>query len=155
MNKHELYHSEIYLGKDFSDGFKHYKYLKKVKSASGKWRYIYDESDIKNTEKKIEKSVKLLSDKDGHINYTDKNGNHVSKNLTEGYTIRTGSSWYGNKQTKKDEYIERKTAELESTIRAHEKQKIKDIPKKLISKAIGAVGSILSKIENNWINTKS
>lgn len=40
MNKNELYHSDIYLGKDYSDGIKHWKYVSKEK-VNGKWRYYY------------------------------------------------------------------------------------------------------------------
>ena len=37
----ELYHSDTYLGADYSDGIKHWKYIRKYKGKNGKWRYVY------------------------------------------------------------------------------------------------------------------
>ena len=39
--KDSLYHSDTYLGADFSDGIKHWKYIRKYKGKNGKWRYVY------------------------------------------------------------------------------------------------------------------
>lgn len=53
MNKklnHELYHSDIYLGKDYSDGIKHWKYIKREK-VNGRWRYYYKDSADKKLQK--------------------------------------------------------------------------------------------------------
>lgn len=36
----ELLHSDTYLGMDFSDNFKHWKYIRRYKK-NGKWRYVY------------------------------------------------------------------------------------------------------------------
>lgn len=50
MNKNlnnELYHSDVYLGKDFSDGIKHWKYIKREK-VNGKWRYYYSDYKLRN-----------------------------------------------------------------------------------------------------------
>ena len=40
-NKDSLYHSDTYLGADYSDGIKHWKYIRKYKGKNGKWRYVY------------------------------------------------------------------------------------------------------------------
>ena len=37
----ELFHSETYLGADYSDGLKHFKYIKRYRNARGKWVYVY------------------------------------------------------------------------------------------------------------------
>ena len=39
--KNSLYHSDTYLGADYSDGIKHWKYIRKYKGKNGKWRYVY------------------------------------------------------------------------------------------------------------------
>lgn len=52
----ELYHSDVYLGADFSDGIKHWKYIKKYKGSNGKWRYVYAD---KNTHKNISKDLSI------------------------------------------------------------------------------------------------
>ena len=38
----ELYHSNTYLGKDFSDGIKHWKYIKRERK-NGRWVYYYND----------------------------------------------------------------------------------------------------------------
>lgn len=37
----KFYHSNIYLGADFSDDIKHWKYIRKYRGKNGKWRYVY------------------------------------------------------------------------------------------------------------------
>ena len=37
-NTNELYHSEVYLGQDYSDGIRHFKYWKREKGPDGKWK---------------------------------------------------------------------------------------------------------------------
>lgn len=44
MEEEELYHSDTYLGDDYSDGIKHWKYIKREKMSNGKYRYWYKES---------------------------------------------------------------------------------------------------------------
>lgn len=44
-NNSIICHSDTYLGADFSDGLKHWKYIKKEKKANGKWRYYYEVKD--------------------------------------------------------------------------------------------------------------
>ena len=58
----EIYHSDTYLGKDFSDGIKHWKYLKK-EMKNGHWVYYYNkalgdyERDIHENNIKREKHI--------------------------------------------------------------------------------------------------
>ena len=40
----ELYHSDVYLGKEFSDGIKHWKYIAKEK-INDHWRYFYSDAE--------------------------------------------------------------------------------------------------------------
>ena len=42
--KDEIFHSDIYLGKDFSDGIQHFKYIKREKK-NGKWVYYYQDDE--------------------------------------------------------------------------------------------------------------
>lgn len=55
-NNTELYHSATYLGKDYSDGIKHWKYIKREK-VNGKWRYYYDSSSLRKAEKRYDKAL--------------------------------------------------------------------------------------------------
>lgn len=52
MDNNELYHSDVYLGEDYSDGIKHYKYIRREKKPNGGYKYYY---------KKTVESDKLFS----------------------------------------------------------------------------------------------
>lgn len=151
-NSKELFHSDIYLGQEYSDGLKHYRYLKKVKSPSGKWRYIYDESELKAEEKKIKalsKTRDALRDEDGYYHYVDKNGDSVYKK--DDTTIKVGSLSSNRKQSAKDKAKEKLYYEVDKRDKKHRKQKLKDIPKRVVSKGIGAVNKFLYNTEKKWI----
>ena len=157
MNKHELYHSEIYLGKDFSDGFIHYKYLKKVKSANGKWRYIYDESEEKNMQKDINNEYNKIADKDGKVRYVGKDYIRVSGTLKKKdrrNAITDLANFTLGGQTSKDKVKEIRYNRVLEAQKIHNKQKIKDIPKKILSKGIGVVGNALLKLDSGIAKLK-
>lgn len=140
----------IYTGTDLipENELRHYKYLKKVRSPSGKYRYIYDESELKRNEAAISATDKALRNKDGDIEYVDSAGRTVIKTKS-GLTITSGS--FGSKQSAKDKIKESAVANLEKKKKKHSSQKVKDIPKRLISRGIGAVNKILYNIEKSWI----
>lgn len=141
----------IYTGTDLisENELRHYKYLKKVRSPSGKYRYIYDESELKREQAAINAADKALRDKNGDIKYTNANGQTVIK-TKKGLTITTGSV-FGHKQSVKDKIKEAAVTNLEKKKNKHSSQKVKDIPKRLISRGIGAVNKILYNIEKQWI----
>lgn len=48
----ELKHSLAYLGEEYDDGLKHWRYKSKYKNRKGKWVYVYDtKSKVKNAVK--------------------------------------------------------------------------------------------------------
>ena len=58
-NDNTILHSDIYMGTDFSEGFEHWKYIKRYKGKNGKWKYVYAD---KKTHKQIaanKKAAKL------------------------------------------------------------------------------------------------
>ena len=140
----------IYTGTDLisENELRHYKYLKKVRSPSGKYRYIYDESELKREQSAINAADKALRDKNGDIEYTNSKGQTVIKTKS-GLTITSGS--FGSKQSPKDKIKEVAVTNLEKKKKKHSSQKVKDIPKRLISRGIGAVNKILYNIEKSWI----
>ena len=145
MNNKELYHSDIYLGEEYSDGIKHYKYLKKVKTSSGKWRYIYDETELKNAKnkmKELERARKKLEDKNGNVEFIDKSGNFKSVNVGDGSTT---TIYGGNnqKQSKKDIETEKLLEKEEKVTKNYYTQKFKDIPKRVISKGLSYIHDLL------------
>ena len=64
-NETELYHSGIYLGKDYSDGIKHWKYIKK-ETKNGKTRYYYDDPSkaAKKYKKEMDEYQKIMDQAD-------------------------------------------------------------------------------------------
>lgn len=46
-DEENLYHSDTYLGEDYSDGIKHWKYVKK-ETINGKTRYYYSDAEYEN-----------------------------------------------------------------------------------------------------------
>jgi hypothetical protein len=83
-------------GESLEHGFgeKAHKYIDKVKTKSGKWRYIYKkkiaEALDKDYEKGLPKGYKKTVDGDTiHYKYKDKEGNYVSEDVEGRGLIRT------------------------------------------------------------------
>lgn len=95
-NKNELYHSDTYLGQDFSDGIKHYKYVKKIPIGNGKYRYIYDIKDTyNNSNGRYEKIGGKKESKYGTYTKTNKDGGkstYVVKKSNKLFSDKTGYS---------------------------------------------------------------
>lgn len=47
----KLFHSDTFLGEEFSDELYHWKYIKREKRPNGKWRYYYDKKQLKQDAK--------------------------------------------------------------------------------------------------------
>ena len=88
---HELYHSDIYLGKDFSDGIKHWKYIKREK-VNGKWHYYYKDDKLDSTKKQMDK------DYDEYNSYFDKNKHKDLNGMAKMAKQDKALSAYLNKQ---------------------------------------------------------
>lgn len=62
----QLFHSDTFLGEEFSDELYHWKYVKREKLPSGKYRYYYDKDKLKDDigydEKARYKQSKLVRD---------------------------------------------------------------------------------------------
>lgn len=48
IEKDELYHSDTYLGSEYDEGLKHWKYIKKYKNSKGKTVYVYANKETHN-----------------------------------------------------------------------------------------------------------
>lgn len=46
IEKDELYHSDTYLGSEYDEGLKHWKYIKKYKNSRGKTVYVYANKEM-------------------------------------------------------------------------------------------------------------
>ena len=49
IHNNELMHSDEFLGVDYSDGLKHWKYIKRYKGKNGKWQYVYADKHTHKT----------------------------------------------------------------------------------------------------------
>lgn len=148
MNK--LYHSDTYRGQDFTNGIKHYKYLRKVKTPYG-WRYIYDESELKKNEQ-ISKDVEKQARNKGY-SYEDNKGATHTRTVeghgllySRGHSISRSLYSTPGQQTKTDKIKEARWKIYEK----HAKQKMKDIPKRTISKGIAYISNLKYNMKKKW-----
>ena len=141
-NNNHVYHSDTYLGEDFSDGLKHYKYIRKYQK-NGHTYYVYDDSEAKNVEKKI--SVGL------NTKFVDKNGWSVNSSYKTGKALGAGHSETRSKilnapqeKQKPSDIIKEKAynKSLEK-LKKHSVQKLKDIPRKIHAKGLSLVSGFL------------
>ena len=81
-NSTELFHSDVYLGQEFSDGLKHFKYLKRERK-NGKWVYYYSNEEYNAAKKKqaqAEQAHKIAADKARQTqNQYDEATNNIAK----------------------------------------------------------------------------
>lgn len=141
----KLYHSDTYMGKDFSDGIKHYKYLRKY-NKNGHTYYIYDESQLKRAEAKARAANEITRkgywDGNTHTSsYYTKDGSHV--------TMRTSIGGRPMKNTKKNIRDKQNYMKAESYIKKHATQKLKDIPRRIHARGIAAVSRFIRFIRGD------
>lgn len=78
IEKDELYHSDTYLGTEYDEGLKHWKYIRKYKNSRGKTVYVYADkkthSDIQDKRVKAKAAYSdALREHREHIAYNDVN----------------------------------------------------------------------------------
>ena len=149
QSEKELYHSDVYLGKDYSDGIKHFKYIKREK-INGKWRYYYkdDKLDALAKSKDYEYDLYKRMDKATKTSINnnhkgDKNDDIVWQNIKERQNI------IDRYFKKNKEYKEEKNKSDKRKTR-YEKYLIKPLNKAsdTIYKGKQKVGTLISKIKN-------
>ena len=133
--KNELYHSDIYLGQDFSDGVKHWKYIKREKK-NGRWVYYY----------KNDKLDKLYSKKLDALN----NAMRESSKYKE---IGTRYSYGKNKDTihykiERKDYSDKKAdaawKKYNKAKGKYNKEKLIDIPSSVVGTAAAGAANVVS-----------
>lgn len=143
----ELYHSDIYLGKDYSDGIRHFKYIKREKLPNGKWKYYYKDGeyyDAKNAYNTARSNANVYTNqaaaqrqkynaqrakymKDGKINTIEK----YSLNRTNSKINKAGNKALDAKLARKNAGIN------------YAKTAVRTAPRRLVSKGIAAVANAL------------
>lgn len=141
-NETELYHSGIYLGKDYSNGIKHYKYIRK-ETKNGKTRYYYDTKELDNARKRYE------FDKKHDVEWRDTTGG-IHKTSNGG----ANESIYGNYNDTPANIVEAAKKKYAESMRKHAAryltQRITDIPKQIISRGAVAFLNLKEKIKDRW-----
>lgn len=68
----DLFHSDTFLGEEFSDELYHWKYIKRIKRPNGTWRYIYDKksNELTQLRKEADRTQGAL---DAHYNMYNRN----------------------------------------------------------------------------------
>lgn len=140
-NKNELYHSNTYLGQDYSDGIKHFKYISK-KMVNGKWQYIYAHKTGKNTYSFYNKTKGKAGSKYGTYEKTGMQGNPNEKHTVKKgnrlftKTRTTGASWDKNNKMTVEKTTEVGLARQGVDAAKAKLKKAKKKGKKAISKAL-------------------
>ena len=149
----ELYHSDKYLGADYSDGIKHWKYVKREPIGNGKYRYYYtDKNNIMyTTDSKKDNEWKGGATRYSKYTNVDQYGNtntiqtKKGRGLIFGFST-TNTTDVGNKKYTTTTYYDSK---LERSL-IKGKKKIKKLLKKL--KNIKLKDIVSSEIKSNTTN---
>lgn len=129
-----LCHSDIYLGADFSDGLKHWKYIKRVMGRNGKYIYYY----------KNDKLDKLA----------DKNNAALRKAVRDSIPYSGTTAYYKDGELYKTEYThdpnysearaKKSLEEYKKANRKYNAERIKDVPKRTIGRAISFMANLFN-----------
>lgn len=149
MNKNELYHSSVYLGLDYTDGIRHWKYIKKER-VNGKWRYYYSDAEYNQMKKEYELAAKNYKQSEKNLfSVNDKNISvHNSKNSTLEAKNRADIAL--QKAYKKYEAAGKRYMLAE---KKWKKVKMKTAPRRVVAKGASAVANALTKLKKK-ITTK-
>lgn len=172
MKNRELYHSDIYLGQDFSDGIKHWKYVKRVK-VNGKWRYYYDDAEYSNAKNAVKSANKQYMDdyaKKYHAKAqmdetkpeldAAKKAYEKNKSAANAKAYRVQSEKMANYEIDHeiaDYYTAESKKAVQTAVNKYKQVKLKTAPRRIIAKGIAAIGNALSALSskvNSYIKKK-
>lgn len=153
--KNELYHSDIYLGEDYSDGIQHFKYIKR-EMKNGKWVYYYKDAeydkakknysktkDAYNRESEAYKNTKHYKDRAYEAFKKSRNPyGDQSKNKDDAWAYAE-NTYLSKQQLKKKEAAKKK---YDAATKKYKKVKIKSIPRRAIAKGIVATANTVSSL---------
>ena len=83
----ELFHSDVYLGQDFSDGIRHWKYIKR-EMVNGRWKYYYKDDAYDKANSKFKSATNKYLDNANKADKELKNHSEAhKKNVNNNSTI--------------------------------------------------------------------
>lgn len=141
----EIFHSDIYLGEIFDSGLKHWKYIKKEKTSSGKMRYYYKNDKMDDLFEERNKAIGEAMSTHSKLNNSTKDYLNSSKLpvTIDGMKERNSIE----KTYRKDLYnyaeaYDRANALITKT----RKEYIKDTPRRIIGNAISFIANFFQRI---------
>lgn len=162
--KSELYHSGTYLGKDYSDGIKHWKYVKKER-VNGKWRYYYADEEYENALKEYNRSKLALGEYEDAYRKSNSKATELesryklSKAFKNDKKIQNDAYYKAKAERSLSDKFQKKYSEARANgIRAannYENVKIKTATRRTIAKGIAAVANFFSNAFGSKLTTKT
>ena len=166
MNNKELFHSDIYLGEDYSDGIRHWKYVKREKLSNGKYRYYYKDDELDKTYSDWENTIvdrsKAYSDKwNKELAYDRAKSNRESaeSNFRKNTTVENGKKYSNSTADEKKKYNEYEQALINYDVidkkamtlaKKYDKMKLAHTPQRVIAKGIAAVANLLENVKSKF-----
>lgn len=145
--KNELYHSNTYLGQDYSDGIRHFKYIKR-EMKNGRWVYYYSHDEYNKAKKNLSNSksnYKKASELSRQANETYNNKHAKLGQANLGYQLSkipaaTEKNPFKKLKAKKanKEYEAEYDKALKEYNKASSNKRLADANAKLISKEVSA-----------------
>jgi hypothetical protein len=120
-DEEELFHSDTFLGDEFSDEMYHWKYIKK-KKVNGKWRYYYDTTELDKFDKEATVTSKTVDEQGTKITKTTeyKKSNNLfdpgERKFSFSTSLYGGGSYESEKITKYQGKLSRAYAKAEKKI---------------------------------------
>ena len=141
----ELYHSDIYLGEDYTDGIKHWKYISKER-VNGKWRYYYNKKDDRGNDSYVNS---LTDPKNKYEKGTTNRDIVENTNQVLSKTIKKNNSTY-----KYQGVLERGAKSVQNTVKKSGNTLLSSA-KSLINKGKTLLDKLWDKIYNPTHSSKS
>lgn len=123
----ELYHSDVYLGEDYSNGLVHWKYLKRYRNGN-KWVYVY-------ADKKTHSNIQSVQQKARNKELSSKILENTAFESKKSGTNTAHEDWKEYMKKSKD-YKNASDKLNEVANKMMEGNRVSDIPKNIITKGI-------------------
>jgi len=145
-SKNTLYHSDTYLGNEFSDGLYHYKYKRREKK-NGKWVYYYNDAEYNKAKSNYKKSVS---------NYEKAGFNAATSSIKTDNMLKQRN----NKLSSNDKAMQKQVNDTQAAYKNYYKAEkamnkkykkylttaIKTAPRRAVLKSVVAVANAVSKL---------
>ena len=135
-NVNELYHSSVYLGQDYSDGIKHWKYIDK-EIIKGKWVYYYKDDKLNKYKQEKHQAEKDLLSTTAKL--TKKDSKFVST-----YRANQKKNLYVGEDAIKVRKLEEK---VDKAYKKYNNRYIATTPQRVLAKGIAAVANFFQRFK--------